>query len=481
VSPNEHRTPLNPEFIKRYSQGRLVLDFPALRLQQRRAAKPAVYVGKGLLEVVTDGEFKLRLYVESSEHHEHPFVKLARDFNETKPGDFIPDERYFLMSGHDINGFEWQCARVQADVQDAGHGIVVTGVLQDVLKHEVVGLSEAIHPRAAMYFFSELRVALGRPGVPHATATFGAAGFEFTVTQVAAEEGGLVMLLRSSQAAMPATIETRVEEALRYVTASSANWCIVEKRYGTRREVMVVPRRPVHKSFFYEPVDHRHPDMKRHYWHLFARYVEHVLTADEPEAYHPLSSQLFHVFSGETRQLDLNGLVVGVAVEGILNVAFSDIGKPAPEFLAAREALAHRVDKVRCKVPELERRVKGALDAMKSSTASATDKLKALEAAGVVTRESVKQWKDLRNKTAHAKGSYDPTALTKLYPLCNAVYTMLNRLVFQAIGYEGDFQDFSRRGWPKASFKPASYGPAVVNSAADEPSVKGAAPDGSVQ
>ena len=461
--PSEHRTPLIPEFIKGYAQGHLVVDFPTLRLQQRRVANPTVYVGKGLLEVVTDGEFKLRLYVESSEHHEHPFVKLAREFNETKPGDFIPDDRYFVMSGSDINGFEWRCAKVQVNVHDAGHGVVVAGVLQDALKHEVVGLPEVSLARAAMYFFSELRVALGTPGVQRAPTTFSAAGFDFAATQVAPEEGSFVMRLRSHRSEMPTAIETRVEEALRYVTASSANWCISEKRFGTIREVMVVPRRPVRKSFFLEPVDHRHPDMKPHYWHLFARYLEHVLGANEPDAYHPLSSQLFHVFSGETRQLHLNGLVVGVAVEGVLNVAFSDIGKPAPEFLAAREALAQRVAKVRCKVPELERRVRGALDAMKSSTASATDKLKALEAAGVVTRESVKQWKDLRNKTAHAKGTYDPTALAKLYPLCNAVYTMLNRLVFQAIGYEGDFQDFSRRGWPNASFKPASYGTAVGN------------------
>jgi hypothetical protein len=461
VTRSEHLTPLTPAFLKSYSQGRLVLDFTTLRLQQRRATNPTTYVGKGLLEVVTEGEFKLRLYVESSEHHEHPFVKMAREFNETQPGDLIPDERYFVMSGRDINGFEWRCAKLQADVHDAGHGIVVTGVLQDALKHEMVGLPQVSSARAAMYFFSELRVALGPPGDQRATTTFSAANSECTAKQVAPEDGGFVMLLRSKEAEMPTAIETRVEEALRYVTASSANWCMVEKRFGTTREVMVVPRRPLHKSFFYEPVDYRHPDMKAHYWHLFARYLEHVLAAKEPDAYHPLSSQLFHVFSGETRQLDLNGLVVGVAVEGVLNVAFSDIGKPTSEFLAAREALAQRVAKVKCKVPELERRVKGALDAMKSYAASPTDKLKALEMAGVVTRESVKQWKDLRNKTAHAKGTYDPTALAKLYPLCNAVYTLLNRLVFQAIGYEGEFQDFSQRGWPNASFKPASYRTAV--------------------
>jgi hypothetical protein len=31
------------------------------------------------------------------------------------------------------------------------------------------------------------------------------------------------------------------------------------------------------------------------------------------------------------RQLDLNGLVAGVAVEGVLNFAFSDTGKPTSE------------------------------------------------------------------------------------------------------------------------------------------------------
>lgn len=479
-----YRTPLSPEFLKGYSQGRLVVDFTELRLTQRRPTNPPSYVGKGFLEVLTDSEFTLRMYVESSEGHEEATLRsLERETNEVRPGDFISPETYFRMSGSDISGFAWQCDRVQVSIHDGGHGIVLTGTLLEALKHETVDLSEVTRAQASMYFFNELRVALDRrmasevssggrtvcPGFERTLTTFSAAGMEFAAEQVAPEKGSFVARLTSSDSTLPPAIETRVEETLRYVTASSANWCIVEKRFGTNRQVLVVPRRPVHTSFFNEPVDHTAPGASPHYWRLFGAYLEHVLRAKDADSYHPLSSQLFHVVSGETRQLDLNGLAVGVAVEGVLNVAFDEIGKPSKEFLAAREALATRVARMKCAVPELERRVKGALDAMKSSSASPTDKLKTLEAAGVVTREFVKQWKDLRNKTAHAKGSFDPDAMRKLFPLCNAVYTMLNRLVFQAIGYEGEFQDFSQRGWPRATFKPRSLSAPTAGAVREDP------------
>lgn len=480
----DHRTPLSPEFLKGYSQGRLVIDFTELRLTQRRATGAPSYVGKGLLEVLTDNAFKLRMYVESSEGHKEATLRsLEHEMNELKPGDFISPETYFRMSGADISGFAWQCDRVQASVHDSGHGIVVTGTLLDVLRHEVTDLGEATRAQATLYFFNELRVALDRrvaaevssggrtvsPGLEQTLTTFSAAGIDFSTERVAPERGSIVVRLTSSDSALPPAIETRVEETLRYVTASSANWCIVEKRFGTTRQVLVMPRREVHESFFNEPVDHTAPGASPHYWRLFSAYLEQVLQAKDAAAYHPLSSQLFHVLSGETRQLDLNGLAVGVAVEGVLNVAFDGIGKPSEEFLEARDALAKRVARMKCSVPELARRIDGALTAMKSSSASATDKLKALEAAGVVSRELVKQWKDLRNKTAHAKGTFDPDAVRKLFPLCNAVYTMLNRLVFQAIGYEGQFQDFSQRGWPRKTFKPASISESSASSSLKEP------------
>jgi hypothetical protein len=83
---------------------------------------------------------------------------------------------------------------------------------------------------------------------------------------------------------------------------------------------------------------------------------------------------------------------------------------------------------------------------MKSSRPK--DKFIVLEASGVITNEMVKEWEKLRNAIAHAAVRFDPTKTQTIWNRCNIVYTMLNLLVFRAIGYSGRYQDFSSRGWP---------------------------------
>jgi hypothetical protein len=467
----DHKTPVSAELLKRFANDQLIVDLPTMNLKQCGMSKPATYTGCGLLLVHADKEFELRMYVTGSESHSQKSIEdMERFLQEVQSGDVLPASEYFQFSGVDFDGLEWVCDRVAVDVYDQGHGIVITGHLRDVLRHEATGLSRAQRASASVYIFDDLRVALDRyestqtlvdgRAVSLSTkpvfAAFKSAGLEFTVRREESERGSIVVCATSADAALPTSLEVRIEEALSYVTASSARWCLVEKRFDTKREVLMVPRRLARKSLLEEPVDSSRFGGATDFWRLFSAYLEYVLQHTDPDTYHPISSQLFHVVAGETQQLDLIALTVGVAVEGVLNVAFTDFAKPSNEFLNAREALAKRLVTVRCTNQELGRRIRGALETMKSPTSSATDKLKLLEASGVVTDTLVGNWKKLRNKSAHPNGKYDPSAQAELYAQCNSVYTMLNRLIFQAIGYQGPYSDFSKRGWPIDHFSPQS-------------------------
>jgi hypothetical protein len=193
---------------------------------------------------------------------------------------------------------------------------------------------------------------------------------------------------------------------------------------------------PIGRSIFY-PKD---------FWQLFALYLRHVIRSADSEHYSPLSAQLRALINSATQDLTVLGLLVSVAVEGVLNLEFADQGKPTEEFVSAVDATKKVLARLRCVSEPLRARATGALEQMKTPRAS--DKLKDLVAAGLITKDMVDSWAALRNASAHA--TIDPTSFDtqKLWSKCLAVYALLNLLVFKAIGYSGEFTDYSAYNWP---------------------------------
>jgi hypothetical protein len=80
------------------------------------------------------------------------------------------------------------------------------------------------------------------------------------------------------------------------------------------------------------------------------------------------------------------------------------------------------------------------------------DVLRLLQKAGAVTAEEVAAWNKLRHPAAH--GSWEPQEeqmqvhFNDLYKVMTLVY----RLVFVHIGYDGMFTVRSSRNWPEATF-----------------------------
>lgn len=244
-----------------------------------------------------------------------------------------------------------------------------------------------------------------------------------------------------------------MEETLRYVTMRPVRWCIMQKRSSGALHVSLVPKTSHGKPLFDEPL-HPRPDMAVDYWNLFVAFFEYVNRHSHPEDYHPLSVQLFHLTEGEARQLDMVGLAVSVAVEGVLKCAYPDIGAPSAAFLLEVERVRDEIKKLAINDEALHVRLDGALNAMKSIRPG--DQMKELVSRGVMTAHQQKTWTALRNSSAHATTKFDPEKINKLWKDCLTVYSLLNRLIFNAIGYKGRFCDYERLGWPTAELSPVA-------------------------
>ena len=383
------------------------------------------------------------------------------------PGQIIPDDEFFNLEATDVSGVTWQSKNIYVKLNGHNHGVVATGHF-DLLTHRATGLSATLSSVLSMWFFEPLEVPFIKYVKTEVTSgerklqrslspkfsTFEVGAFNFELQSMERENGTTLLRASSTTDPFPVGIESRIQEALRYVTFSPVSWCVVDKQHGGCREVAVMPKRKMTKGVFEEPLDSNRPDCGVDYWHLFSAYLRHVMSFEDEIRYHPLSAQLLQVITAETRQMHLVGLLVSVAVEGVLNCEFKGLATPPQSFLDSVDSAIKLIGRLKCSHTALAARIKGSLNPMKSVRAA--DKLKALQEKGVVTTHMVSDWQSLRNTTAHASVHDNEQDIQKLWNRCNTVYTLLNVLVFTAIGYTGKYQDFSSRGWPIKEFQPAS-------------------------
>lgn len=452
------RSPINDEFLKRFSDRSLVLDCPKIQLTQLGTGSPRIITGRGMLSLPIDGPFKLRMYSDAGAFDS---FETLRALSARVQGEIIPKTEFYRLDAIDLSGFSWACEKLLININTNGETAVILGDFP-LLTHRVSRAvdAEGAH-RLSMYFFDELDVPWNRivrelssvgektlrdhlaPGI----AVFGVAPYEFEVRKQP-RAGEPCVLRVSSPMPFPAVMEARIEEALRFVTSSILSWSVVEKRDPDVLEVMIAPKRDASKGLFYEPL-HNRPDCAGDYWKLFGAYLDHVKTHPDTTSFHPMSAQLSLVIGASSR-LDVTGLLVSVAVEGVLGCEFEDLGTPPPELIKEIDLALVAIKAIKVTQSTIVR-VTSAVGAIKA--ARARDKLLALASKGVISKQMVDDWIELRNSSAHASIKVDPETIGELLNQIYTVLTLLNLLVFIAIGYRGRYVDYSSKGWPIKDFE----------------------------
>lgn len=457
-------SPITDSFLNAFASEKLIIDCPSITLTQQVAKLPKVITGRGMIALQNSDSFQLRMYTDLIE--KNPLAELVRK-SSLEPGVVIPDDQFFKLEAVDISGVTWRADNIYVDLKGHIHGVVATAKF-DLLTHLATALPTFASTDLSMWFFDALDVPFTQFVTTKETAgerelrrTISAKyssievdPYKFEIASTDKEKGTTVLRLISKCSKLPAGIESRILEALRYVTFAPLNWCIVEKKHNGICEVTIAPKRKLSKCIFEEPLTCNRPDYGKDYWALFSKYFSHVIRFEDELKFHPLSAQLSQIISAESRQLHICGLLVSVAVEGVLNCEFDGLGAPSKAFLDSIESAEKIITRLKCLDTSLAARIKGSLNPMKS--ARAADKLKILLEKKVVTKQMVADWQKLRNTTAHASVHESEKDIQKLLNQCYTVYTLLNLLVFTAIGYSGKYNDFSSRGWPTRDFQPSS-------------------------
>lgn len=467
---------LRDEYLHQFLQDTLEIPCIRIRLTQLAVEQPTVYEAPGTLEL--GKTFGVRGNIRAPKPGnsiEDLFSQLSMS-DDYELGQLVRDDQYFQLEAVTSDGVHWTCPRVTVRERP---GLDECEVRFEASYVENISQAEELAYAARLTYIEKLRMPenhrvdeigrngsrfMGRDGskgrLANLDLTYVRRFRDDTVERceltVHAVEG----------ATPPRHFDMRVEETMMFCSALLAQPVCTEVAHGTLRSILFTKHRPVRGSLVAPPIQDRFAEQD--FYKLASAYYEHACKDGDVERMSLLTRKIASLFDLSGASMAAIALSLAVGVE-----ALAQTGQLAGRFKATPQhrAVVDSIKAIVLKLPELDdlsrqfetanklpdkrglRERLGGLINQLSTGGRTIDALRLLQNVGAVTAEEVKTWYDLRNPTAH--GSWEPKDDTMqvhfddLYKLLTLVY----RLVFVHIRYDGKFDARNVKGWPVHEFK----------------------------
>jgi len=362
-------------------------------------------------------------------------------------GQLLPVDAGGEIEAKDVNGETWLAVGLDPDHLSSEYQAVsgharelrtrakepsATGAHLQILIRGTISFPRNVHAVTKTFFDGE---EVGFSTGPSAARTRTQQG-SASLQEIA---GGAKLDLESTDPLRPGTAE-RAIDALSFLEARPVPWCAITRLEsgrldyrlrGDRYTSLAMSRLP--------PVPTRSPKDATNYWSLFSRILERPEGAREPDE---LGLWIGVVASASNWPLEARFLLTAIAIEGLSHVLLPGF---RPELAGYTK---DDVDRATTEILDgdlpdrLRERLVGVL---RQSRATAADRLHQLSRSGVISEEEVKAWKALRNLATH--GSF-PAISQDLVTNAHRLRTLFCKLVFNLVGFSGDYIDYGSLRWP---------------------------------
>ena len=445
--------------------GEFILDCPDMALYKVQPKNSPVYKGSGYIKQSSSGSFEFKLF--SQEEFDPKNVLSEMLSGKPEAGEIIPDSSYYVLKATDLKSREWTSKRISLlnrDFSNRGKGMVIFGEISTIYHEE--SFKEPIeNPTIKIQILDDIAFPGSSPteySILHRDQEV----FKSINTNAVEFESGdkKFFLLKYDNIINIGTIcqknnfpdyfDTRVIEAFQFITSHRIKKTISETRENKKSKLRI---QFIKESFphtrSHSPIKYTSLDETGCIWKIFERYLEYISTYNQND-WHPLSSRICNFIEGGNYSYFILALILCTEIEGVLKEEYSEIGNPLKKFLRLIDSAKEYFKK--WKAPESENvvndlesnvkdRISGLLGLLEQSRA--IDKLRYLLNSGVVLKDHVEAWQELRPVLAHA---YDPDSkptqefMDKFFKTLVLFY----HLIFNKIGYEGKYTDYGVRGWP---------------------------------
>lgn len=450
------------QLLKEARRGELFLDCHEMELKQNQEESPGFARGPGYIKQTEHGWFEFKIYAKDQQHLDSSFYSSdARP----KPGELFQHEHYYTLTFIDSSANRWTAGRIIPQISLSCHfsppTVVVTGTFFEMQSsHEddftLVNhhLNMAIYAKVEVPFNTGTSYyeSVGRGDIELRRgsldkAVFQAAGCEFSVRE---EQDVLLISVKSSNP-IPPDFETRIIEGLLFVLGQPLTWNESKRHHGNIEYLRLRSRISIEsKVRMKAPIFVQQDSTFRRVWVLFDLYLKFIGEI-EGAGFHPCSSYLFSVSQASATSADSFALALAIAVEGLVNTLYKHLGEVGPRFVDAVDALADHVLswpalKFWVKAAGLDpERLPGLIGNLKNVSPQA--RMHILVKSGDLIKEHVRIWKRVRTRKAHALDDPASQRMQELLRDIDALIVLVYHLIFNSIGYDGIYTDYSTVGY----------------------------------
>jgi hypothetical protein len=445
--------------LKEISLLKWQLDCPRMTIKLRKKLSPETYYGAGRIFFTPEGS----LAFECFSHREMNTIDWQ--FGTSVPsGRIIPDSQFYNVVALDSSGYQWHSSRTIPRVHRTSDGrAILRGEIDEISTERKMPSEVKLTGSSIVYWvFDDIKIPTNRStktkrsisGTKVRSKSGSWNAWEFTSNKIRyllikGSDGRLTIRIRSKESSFPAGFERRVVEAFHLILGRPINWMAMKSQEGQNIEIRI-RKKDLVRAKITPPLPSRNIKMPKsqkvspnYHRKLFHRFMRH--TMDSKDYRHQIWGQLNAIAEASASSfIDAKALTLTVAIESLLGTEFPSLGEPTPK-------LESSIQKIRTHIkswegdPSIKDRVLSMIGNL--SSASATDKMRALVDRNAITEEQYKAWKKLRNPTAHSylKTGIATPDMIKLLQSCEVLFF---HLIFHAIGYKGPYMDFSTPGWP---------------------------------
>ncbi len=469
------------DFKEAYVSGRLVIDCVEITFTQNDSESPRIYAARGCIQLSPERGVEARLVCPRDAADPYDPMAFFTRSDRFTPGVLLPPSHYYQLSARDVAGNWWTHPSIDLKVEDSPDVVVLSFSCDRI---QTVAALEGARPHAFFVFLDELafpentrrttKVESGGEIERSSTRIEGSKGWVAGMKvsydkrkNVQGERYSEFVAVAQEGHSLPLNFQDRLLEAVRFCTATMALPVMTETVLDGLRTIELAQSRPLNdNSMVHAPISTSRPDAASDFYKLFECYFEYACANGAGKEFAPISSKLGGIFTLKGVWLDTIVLLLGVAVEAILNE--SKIKGVVEHEASLADDIPKLIEAISTAQvgTSLAKRAIGAVSTM--SSASAADKLNALVKVGALEEDDRKAWGRLRNKAAHGSFAVDPKKMQKVLDDVFRLTTLIYKLVFLLIGYSGKYSNRAPRGWREDQFDAPTYWKALETRLADE-------------
>lgn len=446
---------MKPQDIEDFLQGQLELDCPRIELTPySSSSQKSPLIGSGYISLSKDGNFDLKVYFPESFSFDEVFERLNWE-----AGKVIADEAYYNLKAYELSGGIWEAERFIPDRNSGPNGSMIVGKIPELFQREG-NISESDKEWIQFHFNKIIKVPLNTIVKEQETvgdttrkmksgirlARFTACNIDFEVED---NEGHTRLSAISEMVEFKELEINRVFESFCFVTSNSTSWSVlVIKRKKTTETRIRAVNPNILNSRIPPPIGFQRLQTTESVWRLFNCYLKYVFL-NEVDYFHPISQELYSIIESGKASLDVEALTLSVSIESILKEEMSTLYKISAELTKNICVAKELVQGSEILDEDFKTRLIGTFSAIKN--ARAKDILFTLRDKGLIDKELVKTYSNLRNKSAHG-GKGSGADVQNNFNRVSAVLVLFYQILFLVIKYEGEYTDYGTYEYPIKQF-----------------------------